>query len=846
MADFDQRQFEDALDKFYRKLESLHGSVGRGTSTGKSTNGGSVVPKAGKQSSTEKEAERIQKASNRRASENLDKVKKEARAREGLTDVIEDETKAREEDTEALEKAKKAKKEFTDSFTSFGKDIFLGSGNLSESFNGLGRDLKYTGTTTGKLLSGIALGVGYAIGALSAFAKNAEDMGAFADLSKFSVGSVTQMKLMSGLGSSFTKVIEESQGRFRAFGANSQEAAENLSNLSRGLTLGESYFNSKMSNALGKDLVKGAERAAKAATAMGLSDEERAKLIGQLSRSASYGAKTEEEAQKRLVSQYSDTIQNTRTLSNTFGVSAKAILKAMEDFRNTTSGAIADISGNTGAKNIMAAVMEMGITRDQETASRIALALSKGNVGLAASDLARSGGTGAEQEYLLKLADTLQGTQGGNDAEQFRKNLEQNRDEMKAIYDRQSTAFESGARDQYKNVGQFGKFVENLGQSAKAATEADAGTSEADNTLAMKRLQGALDSLRNAVIALTATIAGVAGTAGAIAIGGIGGGILGGGGLGKIKDLYTSYKTSKVGPQLPGDSKGPGMFERIFGSKGVEDVAKVEKASTTIGGSIKDLGKGLGSFLKEIGTGVGKGIQGLMTGLAAGIQAFGNPAIIKGAAILSATVAILGAGVAAAIALIGLSLKPFASGLQELDKVSGENFVQIGAGLAAIAGGLLLFTASNIASQLGGIGSSILSFFGAKSPLEKITALVPIADKISLIGAGIKNFGEGLGSIGENLNNLDLDKFANFKDILVELSNVNVPSLEGLVIPGISTNVQGSIQSAGSISEALNNSSITPDVIAQVMAYLANIENDLQAIRGNTRTSGYEAPVKLA
>ncbi len=855
MADFDQRAFEEALDKFYRKLESLQGSVGRGTSTGATKKTGPVPRAAQAQTSAQKESEKLQKQQNARTKEGLNYVKKEDKARKELTGAIDDNVDAIDEETRAREKSKDASDEMRKGFANFGKSLFKDKANLTDSFDSLSYSLERSGSGLGKILGGVAFGMGSALGLLKGFADTAADFGAFADLSKFSVGAVAQLKLMSGLGGAFTKVIEESQGQFRSFGSNTQDAAENLSNLSRGLKYGSSYLNSTLTKTLGKDLVKSVDEASNAAAAMGVTDEERAKLLGQIARTSAYGAKNEQDAQKRLVQQYADTIKNTRTLSNTFGVSSKAILQAMEEFRNTTSGQIAALEGNVGAQNIMQTLMSMGVTSNKEAASQMALALSEGNLGLAQKYLAESGGGGGEQRILELVARSTQGTGGGADAEAIARNIKAMRGDYQVVADDLKDAYKAGATEYGKASGQLGTVLKNIDQSGKTELPGPSGTTEADNIKSMNSLTAALESLRNVILGLTAGIAAIAGAAGTVALGGVIGGIFKGGGLGKIKDLITSYKTANQGPQLPG--KGSGIFERIFGAGSGGDKAAdaaggkldaIKGKVKSLGDVISDVGKGIGNFLKYVGKGLGGAIQGIMTGVAKGLEAFGNPAVLKGAGILAASIAVIGAGLAAAAWLIGKALPTFAEGLKSLTEVDGSALISIGAGLAAIGAGATVFAAGMIAGTAGSVITGLMSLFGAKSPLERVKEFVPIADKIGIIGNGIKNFGEGIGLINSNLKQLDLEALAKFKDALISISDLNLPNLDGLRIPSVSTNVTGDAIQANTtgLSSILQNGSITPEVIGQVLAYLANIENDLQAIRGNTKGSTFDTPVRLA
>ncbi len=845
MADFDQDKFEDALDRFYRKLDALHGSVGRGSNVpgGKAKTG--PVPRAA--------------ASDKKALAEHNKLLEQANARtkaglklsKAQQDALDKETEATKDATKSQKDLNKETDYTAKSFKNFGKSLIGVNVNLSSAFENLSDSLDYSKNGFVKMLSGVALGVGYAIGALGEFAKNAADMGQFADLSKFSVGSVTQMKLMSGLGGSFIKIIEESQGRFRAFGANSQEAAENLSNLSRGLKYGSAYLNSTLTKSLGKDLVKSVDAASTAAAAMGLTDEERAKLIGQIAQSSSLGAKNEQDAQKRLVQQYSDTVSNTRKLSDAFGVGSKAILSAMEEFRKTSAGQFAGLEGNVAAQNLVPLIKQMGIANDPETVSRIALAMSRGQLGEA--QYALGADKGSQQQILQMMAQAMQGTNNGQDVDALNKNLKGMTGQM-SDYSKDLSRYASTLPEYAAPGAQLGVFAKNLEQAGKDLGKPTPSTSETDNIKSMNNLTAALESLRNVLIGLTAGVTALFGTLGAILAFGAGGGLMKGG-FGAIKDLLASRAAFKIGPPAPEGAKGPSMFERLFGGAGdkAADTAGskldgIKGKVKSIGDVIADVGSGIGKFMKSVGKGVGGAIQGIMTGIAKGIEAFGNPAVLKGAVILSASIAIIGAGLAAAIWLVGKALPTFAEGLKSLTEVDGDALISIGAGLAAIGAGAVVFAAGMIAGTAGSIVTGLMSLFGAKSPLERVKEFVPIADKISMIGTGIKNFGEGIGLINSNLRQLDLDALAKFKDALISISDLNLPDLNGLQIPGVSTNVTGTVTQSdnSNLANMLQNGTITPEIVGQVLAYLASIENDLQAIRGNTRGSSFEAPVRLS
>jgi hypothetical protein len=213
-------------------------------------------------------------------------------------------------------------------------------------------------------------------------------------------------------------------------------------------------------------------------------------------------------------------------------------------------------------------------------------------------------------------------------------------------------------------------------------------------------------------------------------------------------------------------------------------------------------------------------------------------------ALLGGALAVFGAGawVAAQAADV------FAEALKKIGDIDGVNLIAVGAGLAAIGAGAVVFAAGMAIATAGSIVTGLMSLFGAKSPIDRILALVPVADKISMVGQGMMNFGTGIGLINENLKALDLDALEKFKNVLVEMSDIDIPSLDGLSIPQISTEgIAGAPQQRNTLSNVLNgNSAVTPEVISQLMSYLSSIENDLSAIRGNTRQTGYESPVRLS
>ena len=924
----DDKELIRAIDRLTDKLDSVSSSVGRGSSqtssSGTPKNG--PVPRA-------KAADATEKA-------NREEIKKATKTIEALRKQTEEEIKASEKAVDAQQdltkeqlKAKRIQEQTTDAFKDLGESMISADANMTTMLRSFSGSLLGTGSTFGKIVGGMAWGAGFAIGQLQEFAKNAADMGAFADLSKFSVGSITQMKLMSGLGAAFIKVIEESQGGFRAFGANSQEAAENLSNLSRGLKYGSSYLNSTMRNALGKDLVKSVDRASNAAAAMGMTDEERAKLSGAIARDAAYAAKNEKDAQQRYVKQIEDTLVSTRKLSNTFGTSTRELQAAMQKFRETTAGRFSAATGNTGAVKIAPSVEAFGITADADLGARIAKALSEGDAGAARGALAEAGGNQSQFRALELLEQAIRGTNGGNDTDAFNKNI-------KALLPAMEALGMEGNKLAVNNAELAGPLAKLLDTATKIKTgDKDAGkaeplTSEAKNIMAMNSLQAAIESLRNVILGITATIATLATSLGAIAVFGAGGGLFKGGLGSKMGDMFGgmfgnkmgtagpaagSLAGWKTGPTAAAQSAGSSVMDKLSGAagKGMEGFgemlgklgeSKTVKGAATLallGSALALTAVGLKTFNEVKWDSLAKGtlVLGGLIGMARlvgeattsmikgaaviallgaslwiagkGFQAFGDvewEGIAKGVVALGAlgavaaimgtfigpillgSVAIAGLGIAlgvfgAGAYVAGQAADVFANAIKKVGDVDGANLIAVGAGLAAVGAGAVVFAAGMVAATATSLVTGLMSLFGAKSPMERILELVPVADKISMIGEGMFKFGSSIGLINDNLQSLDLDALNNFKNALVEISNIDMPSLNGLSIPQISTDGLAGIpqQQGNALSNVLSgNAAITPEVIGQLMSYLSNIENDLQAIRGNTRKNGYESPVRLS
>ena len=1012
----------DALERLTDKINEMSGNLGRGNKT-------SQVPGASPKTQQEKNAAKSFDALDKMAQNGVKIQKESNKATEEQVDSTENLTKAQRDATKEQEKLEWSMKRAKEGFTNFGQSLFKEKTNFAESLGSLGHTLSRSYGVVGRSFGGMAIGVGYAIGAMQNFADSAKDMGNFADLSAFKVGSIRQAKLLSGLGDSFIKVIEQSNGTFKALGGTSQEAVDNLSNLSRGLKYGSSYLNSAMKKSLGTDLVKSVDKAARATAAMGLTTEDQANLEGSILASTMLNAKNEDDAKQKFVKAMAESVTSARGLSDAFGMSAKTVLAAMAEFRKTQAGTVAGLEGNKGADQMYAVLKKFpSLGTDPAKLANLASAMAEGDMAKAQYAIRENPEATQLMQQLFQASQGAVGKEGLN-VEQFNKNIEGQRAEIDLMY--ASRKSQQGFNDKYAQSAVEAKaFLRErdiaTGKIApdKKAAEAKAGSSETDNIQSMNSLTAALESLRSVIVGLTATIIGLTGAVGAVILAG-GVGALAGGGTGMLGKLGSSVggmisgkwnsMSANQGPQMP--SK-PGfmstMSDRFAGVGG-----KVSDLGSKIGDKASGAMGAIGDFLGKLGedkTVKGAGTLALLGGALAlaahGFDTFGkvtwegmlkgtialgglillargiseaSTSMIKGAASIailgasllvsaigfktfnevewgslvkgatalgvlgvaasllgkmsasiligSAAIGVLGAAMwvagkgfqtfnevdwgslvkgtialgvlavgaamlgtlvvpillgSAAIAGLGVALgvfsigamgfakaaQMFAESLVTIGSIDGANLIAVGAGLAAVGAGMIVFTAGMVAGTAGSVISGVMSLFGAKSPLERIKDFVPYADKISILGAGIKAFGDGITAIATNVATFDTDALGKLKDKLLEfaaagssdevkltaeyLSSIGaslgtivdlsgkLPAMSSITSPGISTDIASSLSPGESLVDGKAGSSLSPEAISQLMSYLSTMQSDLSAIRSNTKTDSYSPPVRLA
>jgi hypothetical protein len=157
-------------------------------------------------------------------------------------------------------------------------------------------------------------------------------------------------------------------------------------------------------------------------------------------------------------------------------------------------------------------------------------------------------------------------------------------------------------------------------------------------------------------------------------------------------------------------SKGGGDKE-----KGVPD-AKVQEAKA--GGFFSKLGAAVMNPMKALGSGlkkIGQGIEGLLSGIARGIMAFANPLVLAGITVLSISLPIFAAGLAAAFKVFEM----IAGEGKALELVTG-----IIESLGKAIGGILKDVLEGFGNMVKNMGPFITDFFDGLAVVIK--ALAPI------------------------------------------------------------------------------------------------------------------------
>ena len=228
---------------------------------------------------------------------------------------------------------------------------------------------------------------------------------------------------------------------------------------------------------------------------------------------------------------------------------------------------------------------------------------------------------------------------------------------------------------------------------------------------------------------------------------------------GKIKGLFGGGGGAAAGGggDAGGGDTGGGGADASAASGPIASVAaQIEAAEPMIqkakplGKSLAEFGKGIGSFVTSVGKGFGGAIQAIFQGLAQGIQAFGNPVILKGAAIIAGVIVIIGAAIAGASWMMGKALPTLAEGLVRFNDINGMNLLGVGAGLTALGAGMAAMGVGAVAS---GIGNLVGGLFGGgvEDTIKKLQLFQQAdidAEKVKNNAQAVVNYSLAMAALG--------------------------------------------------------------------------------------------------
>ena len=220
------------------------------------------------------------------------------------------------------------------------------------------------------------------------------------------------------------------------------------------------------------------------------------------------------------------------------------------------------------------------------------------------------------------------------------------------------------------------------------------------------------------------------------------------------------------------------------------------------GGAIGNALGGLGGAAGGAAGGAGGGFMGFIRGLGMGLAALAPIAVpmLIGAGAVAGVIALLGAGVAAAIALVGLSLPVFAGGLKAFGDIDGVNLIKVAGGIGALGIAMIAFTAGSVIGGLGAIGSKVTNFFSGGGPIaqivDSVTALSPVLPQLIAAGPALNSYSAGIVAFGRAVSSVDIGKAKALKDIIggpspgeaIKQAGVQMIQAAGKVLSGQSSN----------------------------------------------------------
>ena len=234
------------------------------------------------------------------------------------------------------------------------------------------------------------------------------------------------------------------------------------------------------------------------------------------------------------------------------------------------------------------------------------------------------------------------------------------------------------------------------------------------------------------------------------------------------------------------------------GAKGAASAA----LSAVRGGGGAVAPAGAGALAGVGGGGGGGGFVGFIKSLGRGLASLAPIAVpmLIGAGAVAGVITLLGAGVAAAVALIGLSLPTFANGLKPIAEIDGVNLLKVAAGIGALGIAMVAFGGGSVLGGLATGFSKVVGFFTGGGVIGQIKDTVgqlsPILPQLSAIGPALNTYAQGIVAFGKAVNTVDIAKAKELKDILKPSASEVIANTGAQMIQAATKAISGQSQTS--------------------------------------------------
>jgi hypothetical protein len=182
-----------------------------------------------------------------------------------------------------------------------------------------------------------------------------------------------------------------------------------------------------------------------------------------------------------------------------------------------------------------------------------------------------------------------------------------------------------------------------------------------------------------------------------------------------------------------------------------------------------------GEVLGNVGK-AGGGIGAVLTGLAEGLSALGAAAVpvLIGAGVLAGVIAILSAGVAVSMLMIGAALPTLANGFKSFNEINGDNLLKVSLGIGALGLAMAGLGVGLAAGAVGGAIDRILTFAtgggtgGISGVVKEISNSMKDLDvgKLKQFGDGLTNLSNAMTTYGKAVSTIDIAKAERVKELM--------------------------------------------------------------------------------